>query len=152
MKARRFLAAITTLCMLTVVSFAQEKGQWRAASTTARGVTGDIAFTETRIAINFSGFTVAQIRTLEPPEISALFNAAPDADGGGNLYRTDIPGDKHFLHKNTLCGSEETQWVVTYVSGKSLQLAFFSGASMPKLTAEAVANTTSLCGTYAYVR
>ncbi len=148
---RAVAAAICTLALCSTLT-AQEKGQWRAASTTARGVTGDIAFTDTKIAINFSGFTVAQIRTLEPAEIGALFNASADAGGSGNLFRTDIPGDKHFLHKNTLCGSEETQWVVTYVAGKTLQLAFFSGAAMPTLTAEGIANTTSLCGTYAYVR
>ncbi len=151
MKATRFLAA-TTLCMLTSAAVAQEKGNWRPASNTARAVTGEIYFTETKLAINFAGFTVAQIRTLEPTEVSALFNAAADAEGSGNLYRTDIPGDKHFLHKNTLCGSEETQWVATFVSGKTLQLAFFSGPAMPKLTPEAVANTTTLCGTYAYTR
>ena len=131
---------------------AQEKGNWRAASTTANGVTGDVAFSGQKIVINFSGFTVAQIRTLEPAEASAAFNGAVGAGGSGNLYRTSIPAEKRFLHHNTLCGSEETQWVVSYVAGKNLQLAFFSGPSMPLLTPEAMADASNLCGTYSYVR
>jgi hypothetical protein len=150
MKARTLLAA--ALFLFPFALRAQENGQWRAASTTARGVTGDIAFTETKIAINFSGFTLAQIRPLEPGEMDAIFQAGHDAAGKGNLFRTEIPGDKRFAHKNTLCGSEDVQWVVTWVNGKSLQMAMFSGAAMPRLTPEALANTTALCGTFGYVR
>lgn len=138
--------------MCCVAALAQERGQWRAASTTARGVTGDVAITETKLMLNFSGYTIAQIRSLTPAEASALFHGDETADGTGSLYRTDIPGDKRFLHKNTLCGSEDVQWVATYVSGKTLQLALFSGSAMPKLTADDLANATNLCGTYSYVR
>ena len=145
-------SAVLCCCALPIAARAQEKGQWRAVSTTARGVTGDLAFTETKIAINFSGFTVAQIRMLEPGEISALFPTGSNAIATGNLFRTDIPGDKRFLHKNTLCGSEPVQWLATSVSGHTLQVAMFSGSAMPKLTAEELANTTSLCGTYMYAR
>ena len=152
MIAPKRLAAVAYFVAFASTLVAQERGQWRAASTTAKGITGDIAFTETKIAINFAGFTIAQIRSLQPEEIVALFHPSGQAEGSGNLYRTSISAEKRFLHKNTLCGAEETQWVVTYVSGKTLQLAFFSGAQMPALTAEAIANTTSLCGTYTYVR
>lgn len=145
--------AVTVLCTLAILSaaVAQEKGQWRPMSTTARAITGDIAFTDTKIAINFSGFTLAQIRGLTPEEIAALFHV--DAgEGAGNLFRTEIPANKRFLHKNTLCGAEETQWVATFVAGHTLQMALFSGIAMPKLTAEEIANTTALCGTYSYAR
>ncbi len=129
---------------------AQEAGMWRAASKTAQSITGDVAFSETRMTINFTSFTIAQIRELTAAEIAAGFDGA--AGGSGNLYRLSIPADKRFLHKNTLCGSEETQWVATYVSGRNLQVEFFSGSSMPVFTPEAIATTTSLCGSYAYVR
>ena len=141
---------LALLCALPVGG--QEKGNWRAASTTARGITGDIAFAGEKIVINFAAFTVAQIRDLTPAETSAAFNSETAAGGSGSLYRTDIPGDKKFLHKNTLCGGEDTQWIVTYAAGHTLQVALFSGPSMPVLTAEAVANATNLCGTYTYVR
>ncbi len=123
---------------------------WRAASKTAQSITGDVAFSESRMTINFTSFTIAQIRELTAAEIAAGFDGA--AGGSGNLYRLSIPADKRFLHKNTLCGSEETQWVATYVSGRNLQVEFFSGSSMPVFTPEAIATTTSLCGSYAYVR
>ena len=44
------------------------------------------------------------------------------------------------------------QWIATFVSGHNLQMAMFSGSAMPKMTAEDLASTTTLCGTYSYVR
>lgn len=132
---------------------AQEQGYWRAESTTARAITGDVTLAERRVTINFASFTIAEIRDLTPVEMAAAFDGESPTDGArGHLYRLSIPGDKRFLHKNTMCGAEETQWMVTLVRGKGLRLAFFSGAAMPVLTAEAVANTTSLCGTFGYSR
>lgn len=148
---RIYLLRVALVCLLPVLSAAaQEKGYWRAASTTAKGVTGDIAFAGTKITLNFSSFTVAQIRTLEPAEAQALFNADPG--GNGNLYRLSIPGDKRFLHHNTLCGTEDTQYAITYVAGHDLQVAFFSGSSIPTLTPEAITGSDRLCGIYSYVR
>ena len=152
MNALQRLAAAACIFVLPPVLPAQEGGQWRAASTTAKGVTGDVAFTDTKIVLNFSGYTLAQIRTLASAEIAALFHADPNTPTTGNLFRTSIPGEKRFLHKNTLCGSEETQWVATWVSGKTLQMALFSGNTLPTLTPDALANATDLCGTYTYVR
>ena len=153
MRAPKRLAAFATcIVALSATLLAQEKGQWRAAGSTSKAVTGDVAFTDTKFILNFNSFTAAQIRSLTPDEITAIFHTDATANGTGNLFRTDIPGDKRFLHKNTLCGSEDTQWVATYVSGHNLQLALFSGNDMPKLTPENLANTTSLCGTFSYVR
>ena len=150
---RIYLLRVALVCLLPVLSAAaQEKGYWRAASTTAKGVTGDVSFSETKITLNFSSFTIAQIRTLEPTEAQALFSADPTSGGTGNLYHLEIPSDKRFLHHNTLCGSEETQWAITYVTGRSLQMAFFSGPSIPTLTPDAISNSARLCGTYSYVR
>ena len=129
----------------------QEKGYWRASSTTAKAVTGDLQLSALKVTIDFLSFTVAQIRELKPEEATAAFGSYA-AGGTGNLYRLSIPRDKKFLHKNTLCGTEDTQWMVTYAAGKDLQVAFFSGEAMPVFTADAVANSTSLCGTYSYVR
>jgi hypothetical protein len=135
------------LCSLTLV--AQEQGMWRAASTTARSITGDIALSDEKISINFSNFTMARIRGLEKDETLALFSTA---DGTGSLYRLSIPATKKFLRKNTLCGTEDAQWMATYVSGKTLQLAFFSGEKSPVFTIDAISNSTNLCGTFSYVK
>jgi len=141
--------AVSFLC-LTVS--AQEKGFWRAASNTARSITGDISLSDEKLIINFIGFTAAHIRTLESSEISAAFDADSNAPGTGSLYRLNIPATRKFLHKNSLCGGEDTQWMVTYLSGRTLLIALFSGQKVPVLTLEAVSNSTELCGTFTYVK
>jgi hypothetical protein len=42
------------LCCLTLA--AQENGDWRAVSSTARSITGDVVLSAEKISINFSGF------------------------------------------------------------------------------------------------
>lgn len=148
----RRLAALA--CLLTCsLACAQEKGYWRAASKTAASTTGDLAFRETKVTINFTSFTIAQLLTVSPAQANAVFSELPaSAPGSGNLYALDIAGSQQFLHRNTLCGADDTRYMLTFVSGKTLSVAFFSGAAMPKLTPEAIASTTNLCGTYTYVR
>jgi hypothetical protein len=150
---------LKSLCLCVLMGYgligglsAQEKGPWRAASTTAASITGDIAFSETRVAIDFSSFAIARIRDLEPGEVSAVFDVDSNAGGRGSLYRLSIPGEKKFLHKNSLCGSEDTQWLAAYVAGRVLHVAFLSGSKIPVFTPEAFANSTDLCGTFLYVR
>ena len=136
----------------SVLGVAQEKGYWRAGSSTARSITGDVGFSSEKISINFATYWIAQIRTLAPEEISAAFGADMNASGSGNLYRLSIPGDKKFLHKSTLCGGADAQWMATYVNGHELQLAFYSGSKPPVMTVDAMANATDLCNVFSYVR
>ena len=145
------LAAVVVLSC-GVGGMAQENGRWRAVSSTARSITGDIAIANEKMTINFMRFTIAEIRGLEVAEAGAMFGGEGGAAGSGKLYRLEIPAETKFLGKNSMCGSEETQWMATYVSGKNLQLAFFSGPKMPVFTAEAIGNSTALCGTFTYVR
>jgi hypothetical protein len=138
------------VCCMTAT--AQESGNWRALSSTAQSITGDVALSEDKLAINFASFTIAQIRALQPGEATAVFEADSSAPGGGSLYRLNIPGSKKFLHRNTLCGNEDVQWMAAYVAAKTLHLAFFSGSKMPVFTPEAIGNSTDLCGTFTYMR
>lgn len=144
------IAAAVLTCRLPAT--AQEKGPWRAASKTAESITGDVAISDTRLAIEFATFPIARIRDLEPGEVSAAFDVDSNAGGRGSLYRVSIPATKTFLHRNTLCGSEETQWMAVYPVERALHVAFFSGPKMPVFTPEALANTTDLCGTFLYAR
>ena len=152
---------VTTFFALALLfaapSIAQERGSWSPASKTAQSITGDVTFNGDRMTINFFGLTIAEIRPLKSEEASAAFSdaSALEPGGTGHLYRLSIPGDKRFLHKNTLCGSDETQWMATYVSGRSgkhLEIAFFSNATPPVFTPEALRDSPNLCGTFAYVR
>jgi hypothetical protein len=149
MKPRILIAAVLLVGSL---SAAQDQGYWRAASTNANAITGDIAISNNRVTLDFFNFPLAPIRTLSSAEVAAAFDADVNAGGNGQLYRLNVPPDKRFLHKNTLCGTEGTQWMATYVSGRTLQVAFFSGSDMPVLTVDALANTTNLCGTFTYAR
>jgi hypothetical protein len=64
----------------------------------------------------------------------------------------NIAAGQRFLRKNTLCGTESTHWMATYVEGRTLHVAFFSGSDVPKLTFEAIQNSTDLCGVFTYAR
>ena len=131
---------------------AQDKGYWRAASSNAHDITGDVAITDFKLSINYFPFTIAQIRTLKPEEAAAAFGTGDHYGGSGYLYRLNVPAAKRFLHKNTLCGSDETQWMATYAAGNDLQIAFFSGTKMPVFTSEALADSTNMCGLFSYTR
>lgn len=152
MTRKSLLTSLTTLLLTLPLLAQQEKGQWRAANQTARTITGDVLFTDDRISINFARFTISRARALEPSETSAAFDADASADGSGNLYRVNIPAGQKFLNRNTLCGSEPTLWIASFVQGRTLKLAFFSSEKPPVFTLEALANNTDLCGTFTYAK
>ena len=151
---RRILEGAAAIAVLacTVSGAAQDKGYWRAASTTASSITGDIDLADFKVPIDYFVFNIAPIRKLHPAEVAAAFDADLNAGIEGDLYRLDVPAAKRFLHHNTLCGSDETQWMATYVTGKTLQVAFFSGLDTPVFTIDALQNSTDLCGTFSYSR
>jgi hypothetical protein len=146
----RFAVTLALACGLSCA--AQDKGYWRSASNNANSITGDIALSDAKVTINFISFLIVQARQLGPAEVSAAFDADVNAGGTGALYHLTVPAAKRFLHHNTLCGGEDTQWMATFASGNKLQVAFFSGASAPVLTVEALGKSTDLCGTFSYVR
>jgi hypothetical protein len=146
----RGIAGAVLACCMTAA--AQDKGYWRAASSTAKSITGDVALAEEKMAINLTNLTIARIRGLQIAEVSAVFDVDSNAGGSGSLYRLSVPASKTFLKKNTLCGSDDTQWMVTYAAGRSLDIAFFSGQKPPVFTPEAIANSTDVCGRFSYVR
>jgi hypothetical protein len=146
----RIVAILALFCALPGLT--QDKGYWRAASKTASSITGDIEIAGNRLTINYSAFLIAQARTLAPAEVSAAFDADVNSGATGALYHLVVPASKRFLHHNTLCGTEDTQWMATYVSGNTLQVAFFSASAAPVFTIDALAHSTDLCGTYTYVR
>jgi hypothetical protein len=140
------------VCSAARVCAQEDRGYWRAASTTAFAVTGDITIGEAKVTLNFATFPLAAIRRLKPVEVSAVFDADVNAGIEGTLYRLHVPPGKYIVKKNTLCGGEETQWMATYATGHTLKVAFFSGDDMPVFTFDAMQNTTTLCGTFVYGR
>ena len=140
------------MCLAARVSAQEDRGLWSATSTNAHAITGDITIGEAKVTLNFFMFPLAQIRRLKPVEVSAVFDADVNAGIEGTLYRLRIPGGQNFMHKNTLCGGEDTQWMATYVTGHTLKVAFFSGDDMPVFTFDAMQNTTTVCGSFVYGR
>ena len=136
----------------SVAGNAQDQGAWIPASSNAISITSDIAIGKDRLSIDYLTYPLAPIRTLKPVEVSAVFDADVNAGISGMLYRLKIPAAQRFLKKNTLCGGEDTQWMATYVTGKTLEVAFFSGDDMPVFTFDAISKSTALCGTFAYTR
>ncbi|MFZ0746807.1 MAG: hypothetical protein WAM85_20550 [Terracidiphilus sp.] len=153
MKTKTLLRATASLALLCSLScLAQDKGYWRAASNTANSITGDIALSDKKITLNFNVFPIVRARDLRPAEVSAVFDADVNAGRTGTLYRLTVPASRRFLHHNTLCGTEDTQWMATFVSDRTLQVAFFSGSEEPVFTMDALRNSTDLCGTFSYAR
>jgi hypothetical protein len=143
-------ATLALACSLSCA--AQDRGYWQAASNNASAVTGDITISDLKVTIGFKAFPIAQIRDLKPAEVSAVFDADVNTAGSGTLYRLKVPAEQRFEHKNTLCGTQQTEWMAAYVAGKTLNVAFFSGEEAPVLTFEAMSHSTNLCGTYTYAR
>jgi hypothetical protein len=153
MKREKLFCALLGLALICCVPApAQELGYWRAANSTAQSVTGDVVISDAKIIINFSNFAMVRARDIEPAEVSSVFDADSNSGNKGRLYKVNIPAAKKFMHKNTLCGAADTQWMVAYAEGRSLHLAFFSGEKPPVFTLDAISNSTDLCGTYAYAR
>lgn len=146
------IVAAALLLGCSVSGVAQEEGMWRASSQTARSITGDIIFSGEKLTMNFLGFTVAKIRALTNDEILAAFSPEDGVTGNGHLYRLSISAERKFLHKNTLCGSDDVSWMATYVWGRTLEIKFFSGQKPPVFTPEALTDSSELCGTYVYSR
>jgi hypothetical protein len=152
-KTLPLLSSVASLALLCSLSCpAQDKGYWRAASNTATSITGDIALSDAKVTINFTAFPIVQARTLAAAEVASAFDADVNSSGTGALYHLTVPAAKRFLHHNTLCGSEDTQWMATYVSGRMLQIAFFSGTGAPLFSFDALQHSTDLCGTYTFAR
>jgi hypothetical protein len=152
MRRIRAGAVVWVALVCAVAGAAQDKGNWFAASTEAKAITGDIAISNAKVSIDYLTFSLAWIRRLKPVEVSSAFDADVNAGISGDLYRLKVPPGQRFQHKNTLCGTEETQWMATYVTGRTLQVAFFSGDDMPVFTFGAMTNATNRCGTFSYSR
>jgi hypothetical protein len=140
-------------CVLHLTAQGPEKGYWRAASNNAASITGDIAIGTAKLTLNYRSYPLAAIRSLKPAEVAAVFDADVNTAGAGALYRLKVPAQTKLLHHNTLCGTDDTQWMATYLSDpKTLQVAFFSGDDEPVFTMDAISKSSRVCGAYSFVR
>src|SRR5215469_109513 len=101
----------------SIPSAAQDKCVWPPTSNTASSITDVLVIADAKLTVNFVSFPLAKIRPLTPAELGAVFDADANSGPVGNLYRLSIPAARRFLHHNTLCDSEDTQWMSTYIEG-----------------------------------
>ena len=125
MNREKSIAVLAFMLACCVSLAAQDRGLWRAANSSAQSITGDVAISGDKLSINYSSFTIAQIRALEPAEVGAAFDMDSSSVSKGYLYRLNVPGTKRFMHKNTLCGSEDVQWMASYAAGELFASCIF---------------------------
>ena len=58
-KSIGILASVLACCVSVT---AQDRGLWRAANSSAQSITGDVAISGDKLSINYTSFTIAQIR------------------------------------------------------------------------------------------
>ena len=157
MKKRMMVAAVAGIVLVGVVcgaaqANAQDNGRWRAADRRTEIMTDELTIAPMQLTIYESKFPMAPVRKLTPVEVGAVFDADTNAGIGGNLYSLHVPPGVYYTGGSPLCGNEFIRWMATYVRGRTLQVAFFSGDDMPVFTFDAIANSTARCGTYVYTR
>src|SRR5258708_12478622 len=100
MKREKLVSVMVGLVLVScITAAAQDKGYWRATSSTAKSITGDVALADEKISINLVSFTMARIHGLEQAEGSALFDPEAPTRGNRILSRLNLPSSKKFLHR-----------------------------------------------------
>lgn len=115
--------------------------RWTAISTTAMGITGDIALSPTRLLAAGKAFSLAVVADVT----EFATNEGPQA---ARILRVTRPINPVLKNGNKLCDAP-VRWIAVYRSdhGKNLNMAAFTGARQPN--GETGSN---LCGTFLYAR
>ena len=131
----RTLLAAAFLVSGSAASYAQDD-VWKASSTTATAVTGDITLGTDRIV-----FANGESIRLVPVE------------GRRGVFKVDPPANPVLMNGNRLCGEEDVRYVVlAQGSNDSLFMKVFEGPDVPL---EAVADPNpqqGTCATYSFSR
>jgi len=123
-------------------------------------ITGDIKSTPTTLTIAGHKLELRLVRQLnhdDTANAAALLDTKITPNLIGVLYQTHLSAGTKLQGNNTLCGKNDTTWIVILLSQSNaprstadLYLANFSGSGEPDLRPSAIATSTHLCGTYWY--
>lgn len=115
--------------------------RWTATSTTAMGITGDIALSPTRLVAAGKAFPLSVAADVT----NFGTNQGPQA---ARILRVTRPINPVLRNGNKLCGAP-VRWIAVYRSdhGKSLNMAVFTGGLQPSSE-----TGSDLCGTFLYSR
>lgn len=139
----RMINLLRASCLALALAPASAKAEhWTAVSTTAMGVTGDLAISPGRVVLSGHVFRTGPatkvhgfIAYLEPPPVDA------------EIRPVISPTNPRLLRGNHLC-SAPTRWIVTWrTADGGLGLSAFTGRAKPHDVRSA-----DSCGTYTYGR
>lgn len=137
---------------IALAAFAPPDHRWAPSSTTAISITGTVTLAAHQLKIANKTFPLTLAQQIDKAHLADVGKIvdASEQPSSASLFKTLIPKRAALLHSNTICGAEDATWMLAVFGKDSLSLAFFSGANQPNLDPKIVANSTSLCGTYAY--
>jgi len=142
------LCLFVSNCATPGPSFAAESAEkWRATSTTAMSITGDVTFTPAKIQFQ-NGQSLALATAGRIPDFKAEGDKVAAA-----VYRVTIPADPALKNGNHLCGSAGHSQPVTFIvtwnpeafpgDKPPRSMAAFSGKDAPR-------SDEASCGIYNY--
>ena len=148
-------AALASLVSLSAQGESVRAVPWRADTTTAQGITGDIRLGKDQLAIGARVFPLAFVRDLtraEAAETADLIGASGPVAGG--LYTIDIPAGTTFRNGNVLCNGATTRIIAverTESARRRLDLVAFEGDREIYFSGWKTV-TGHVCGTFGYSR
>lgn len=135
------VAGLSAILLSAPATAALGVERWTATSTTAIGITGDIALSPTRLVAAGKVFRLAVAADVT----NFATNEGPQA---ARILRVIRPINPVLRNGNKLCGAP-VRWIAVYRSdhGKSLNMAAFIGGAQPSGE-----TGSDLCGTFLYSR
>ncbi len=137
MNIKRILPAIVGLLVASAAPAFAEGDRYRAFSTTAESITGDISMDD--FSITFANG--------ESLKFAALLGDHFVVDGervNASLYSVEDPSDPELENGNRLCGAGDVTYLASWSGGEGLTIvAVFTGDEPPE-------NSDEMCASYTY--
>ncbi|MFM5949971.1 MAG: hypothetical protein ACKOPM_12230 [Novosphingobium sp.] len=137
---------LTALALAAIASVAQAKPageeRWRAASTTAMAITGDIRLSPTRLIA--AGQTIPVTVAADLPAYRSITGVFP-----ARVLKVTSPRRVKMLRGNEFGCNAPVRWIVVYRQGarNSLGMEVFEGPAMPRSS-----DDQGFCASYGYYR
>ncbi|CAN7561413.1 hypothetical protein [Aminobacter aminovorans] len=137
MNTKRILPAMLGLLVATTAPVLAEGDRYRAFSTTAESITGDISMDD--FSITFANG--------ESLKFAALLGDHFVVDGervNASVYSVEDPADPELENGNRLCGAGDVTYLASWSGGDGLTIvAVFTGDEPPESSAD-------MCASYTY--
>ena len=135
---KQILSAVFGLLVASAAPALAEGDRYRAFSTTAESITGDISMDD--FSITFANG--------EELKFSALLGDHFIVDGqrvNASVYSVETPSDPELENGNRLCGAGDVSYLATWSGGEGLTVvAVFTGDEPPESSDE-------MCASYTYM-